>query len=177
MPPTSLLPASAAAFAPRASPTVVLSRVEQWMTVTLKRVNKVKRPLNNVGQHTRCLTEILSHQNAIWNLCSIMLPKAPESKLPKDDNPLVDALFNYQLAHMEAYVVHVDMVSQNEIAFKLTPETIETLIDHHKEIYSVDTASKTWDWPEKEIQLKKLQEEFVQAVNRFVYRTLSLIHI
>ncbi|EGD84190.1 hypothetical protein A7C99_5832 [Trichophyton rubrum] len=171
MPPTSLLPASAAAFAPRASPTVVLSRVEQWMTVTLKRVNKVKRPLNNVGQHTRCLTEILSHQNAIWNLCSIMLPKAPESKLPKDDNPLVDALFNYQLAHMEAYVVHVDMVSQNEIAFKLTPETIETLIDHHKEIYSVDTASKTWDWPEKEIQLKKLQEEFVQAVNRFVYRT------
>lgn len=169
--PTALLPASAAAFAPRASPTVVLnSRVEPWLTVTLKRVNRVKRPLNNVAQHTRCLTEILASQNAIWNLCSIMFPKAPESELRRDDNPLVEALFNYQLLHMEAYVVHVDMVSQNEVAFKLTPETIETLVDYHKDVYSVDTAANTWNWTEKEIQLKKLQEEFVQAANRFVFR-------
>ncbi|EEP77191.1 conserved hypothetical protein [Uncinocarpus reesii 1704] len=169
--PTSLLPASAAAFAPRSSPNVVLHRVEAWLTATLKRVNRVKRPLNNVGQHTRCLTETLSSTNALWNLCSIMLPKAPESELPKDDNPLVEALFNYQLSHMEAYVVHVDMVSQNEVAFKLTPETIETLVDYHKDVFSADTAASTWDWAEKEIQLKKLHEEFVQAANRFVFRT------
>lgn len=100
-----------------------------------------------------------------------MLPKAPESELPKNDNPLVEALFNYQLLHIDAYVVHVDMVSQNEVAFKLTPETIEALVDYHKDIYSVDTAASTWDWAEKEIQLKKLQEEFVQAANRFVFRT------
>lgn len=170
--PSSLLPASAAAFAPRASPTVVLGRrVEPWLTVTLKRVNRVKRPLNNPSQHTRCLTETLSSPNAIWTLCSIMFPKAPESELPRDENPLVDALFNFQLSHMEAYVVHVDMVSQNEIAFKLTPETIETLVEFHKDVYSADTAASTWDWPEKEIQLKKLQEDFVQAANKFVYRT------
>ncbi|WEW55307.1 hypothetical protein PRK78_000736 [Emydomyces testavorans] len=170
--PTSLLPASAAAFAPRSSPNVVLhSRVEPWLTATLKRVNRVKRPLNNVGQHTRCLTETLSSSNAIWTLCSIMLPKAPESELSKDENPLVEAIFNYQLLHVDAYVVHVDMVSQNEVAFKLTPETIESLVDYHKEVFSVDTAASTWDWAEKEIQLKKLQEEFVQAANRFVFRT------
>ncbi|EEH05000.1 conserved hypothetical protein [Histoplasma capsulatum G186AR] len=170
--PTILLPASAAAFAPRSSPNVVLnSRVEPWLTVTLKRVNRVKRPLNNVTQHTRCLTETLSSPNAIWTLCSIMLPKAPESELRQDDNPLVEALYNYQLLHVEAYVVHVDMVSQNEVAFKLTPETIESLVEYHKDIYSVDTAANTWNWSEKEIQLKKLQEEFVQAANRFVYRT------
>ncbi|KAI1912252.1 hypothetical protein LOZ61_003414 [Ophidiomyces ophidiicola] len=170
--PTSLLPASAAAFAPRSSPNVVMqSRPEPWLTATLKRVNKVKRPLNNVGQHTRCLTETLSSTNALWVLCSIMLPKAPESELPKDDNPLVEALYNYQILHVEAYVVHVDMVSQNEVAFKLTPETIEALVDYHKDVYSVDTAACTWDWAEKEIQLKKLQDEFVQAANRFVFRT------
>ncbi|PGH04854.1 hypothetical protein AJ80_08463 [Polytolypa hystricis UAMH7299] len=169
--PTVLLPASAAAFAPRASPNVVLTRrVEPWLTATLKRVNRVKRPLNNVNQHTRCLTETLSSPNAIWTLCSIMFPKAPDSELRRDENPLVEAIFNYQLVHMEAYVVHVDMVSQNEVAFKLTPETIEALVDYHKEIYSVDTAASTWNWSEKEIQLKKLQEEFVQAANRFVYR-------
>ena len=103
-----------------------------------------------------------------------MLPKAPESELRKDENPLVEALFNYQLLHIEAYVVHVDMVSQNEVAFKLTPETIESLVEYHKDIYSVDTAANTWTWSEKEVQLKKLQEEFVQAANKFVYRTHSM---
>ncbi|KAJ9198686.1 hypothetical protein DTO164E3_5157 [Paecilomyces variotii] len=169
--PTVLLPASAAAFAPRSSPNVVLNKVEPWLTATLKRVNRVKRPLNNVNQHTRCLTETLSSPNAIWTLCSIMFPKAPDAELRKDDNPLVEALFNYQMVHIEAYVVHVDMVSQNEVAFKLTPETIEALVEFHKDVYSVDTAASTWNWSEKDAQLKKLQEEFVQAANKFVYRT------
>jgi hypothetical protein len=173
--PTMLLPASAAAFAPRSAPNVVLnSKVEPWLTATLKRINRIKRPLNSVPQHTRCLTETLSSPNAIWTLCSIMLPKAPDSELRKDSNPLVEALFNYQLLHIEAYVVHVDMVSQNEVAFKLTPETIESLVEHHKEIFSVDTAAATWNWSEKEVQLKKLQEEFIQAANKFIYRTNAL---
>lgn len=170
--PISLLPASAAAFAPRSTVNVVLaSKAEPWLTQTLKRINRVKRPLNSVQQHTRCLTETLSGANAIWSLCSIMVPKAPDSELRKDSNPLVEALFNYQLIHIEAYVVHVDMVSQHEVAFKLTPETIESLIEYHKDIYSVDTAASTWEWAEKEQQLKKLQDAFVQAVNRFVFRT------
>jgi hypothetical protein len=175
MPPI-LLPASAAAFAPRANTCniVLNSKVEPWLTQTLKRINRIKRPLNSVPQHTRCLTETLSSPNAMWSLCSIMLPKAPESELRKDPNPLIEALFNYQLLHIEAYVVHVDMVSQNEVVFKLTPETIDSLVDYHKEIYSVDTAANTWSWSEKDQQLKKLQEEFVQTVNRFVFRTNAL---
>ncbi|KAJ6119526.1 hypothetical protein N7523_003806 [Penicillium sp. IBT 18751x] len=169
--PTVLLPSSAAAFAPRSSPNVVLnSKVAPWLTATLKRVNRVKRPLNNVTQHTRCLTETLSSTNAIWTLCSMMFSKAPEAELRKDDNPLVEGLFNFQMIHIEAYVVHVDMVSRNEVAFKLTPETIEALVDFHKDIYSVDAAANTWEWSGKQAQLKKLQEEFVQAANRFVYR-------
>lgn len=100
-----------------------------------------------------------------------MLPKAPDAELRKDSNPLVEALFNYQLLHLEAYVVHVDLVSQNEVAFKLTPETIESLVDYHKDIYSIDASASTWSWPEKETQVKKMQEEFVQAANRFVFRT------
>ncbi|KAJ5894163.1 hypothetical protein N7495_005854 [Penicillium taxi] len=170
--PTVLLPSSAAAFAPRSPPNVVLSRkVAPWLTATLKRVNRVKRPLNNVTQHTRCLTETLSSQNAIWTLCSMMFAKAPEAELRKDENPLVEGLFNFQMIHIEAYVVHVDMVSRNEVAFKLTPETIEALVEFHKDVYSVDTAASTWNWPGKHSQLKKLQDEFIQAANKFVYRT------
>jgi hypothetical protein len=170
--PIQLLPASAAAFAPRSTVNVVLaSKAEPWLTQTLKRVNRVKRPLNSVQQHTRCLTETLSGPNAIWSLCSIMVPKAPDSELRRDSNPLVEAIFNYQVIHVEAYVVHVDMVSQHEVAFKLTAETIEALTEYHKDIYSIDIAATTYDWPEKDAQVKKLQDQFVQAVNRYVFRT------
>ena len=100
-----------------------------------------------------------------------MLPKAPDSELRKDSNPLIEALFNFQLVHIEAYIVHVDMVLRNEVAFKLTPDSIEALIEYHKEIHCVDIAASTYNWLEKELQVKKLHEEFIQAINKFVYRT------
>jgi hypothetical protein len=80
-------------------------------------------------------------------------------------------LFNYQLLHIEAYIVHVDMVCLNEVAFKLTSDSIESLVEYHKDIYSIDIAANTWSWSEKEVQVKKLHEEFVQAINKFVFRT------
>ena len=171
--PPQLLPASAAAFAPRASSVNVVlgSKVEPWLTQTLKRINKIKRPLNSVPQHQRCLTETLSSPNAIWTLASLLLPKAPEAELRKDDNPLIEALFNYQVNHLEAYIVHVDMVLRNEVAYKLTPETIESLIEYHKDVHCVDAKANTYEWSEKEQQCKKLHEDFVQAINKFVFRT------
>ncbi|KAI0179949.1 hypothetical protein GGR52DRAFT_220372 [Hypoxylon sp. FL1284] len=171
--PPQLLPASAAAFAPRASSVNVVlgSKVEPWLTQTLKRINRVKRPLNSIPQHQRCLTETLSSPNAIWTLTSLMLPKAPESELRQDPNPLIEAIFNYQLIHVEAYIVHVDMVLRNEVAYKLTPDSIEALIEYHKDIYCVNAKADTYDWPEKEQHAKKLHEDFVQAINKFVYRT------
>ena len=103
-----------------------------------------------------------------------MLPKAPESELRQDENPLVEALFNYQLIQIEAYVVHVDLVLHNEVAFKLAPESIDALVDYHHDIYSVDIAANTIDWSEKQTQVKKLHAEFIQAVNKFVFRTNAL---
>ncbi|KAL9101966.1 MAG: hypothetical protein Q9163_002824 [Psora crenata] len=173
--PPQLLPSSAAAFSARAAPNIVLStKVDPFLTSTLKRVAR-RRPLNSVAQHFRCLTEILSGPSAIWTLCTLFLQRAPQEELVKDANPLVEAVFNYQMVAVEAYVVHVDMVSQNEVAFKLTPETIESLIEYHKDIHSVDAKNGTFHWSEKEAQLKKLHENFVQAVNKFVYRTNSMV--
>lgn len=171
--PPQLLPASAAAFAPRASSVNVVlgSKVEPWLTQTLKRINRVKRPLNSIPQHQRCLTETLSSPNAIWTLTCLMLPKAPEADLTKDSNPLVEALFNYQLIHVEAYIVHVDMVLRNEVAYKLTPDTIEQLIEYHKKVHCVNAKANTYEWSEKDQQCKKLHEDFIQAINKFVFRT------
>lgn len=170
--PIQLLSANAAPFAGRQAPNIVLhTKVDPWLTACLKRANRVKRPLNSVAQHHRCLTEFLSQPSAIWTLCGIFLPRAPESELLKDSNPLMEAVHNWQMVPVEAYVVHVDMVSQNEIAFKLTPETIESLVEYHKDVHSVDMKATTFNWSEKEVQLKKLHEDFVQACNRYVYRT------
>ncbi|UNI14412.1 hypothetical protein JDV02_001042 [Purpureocillium takamizusanense] len=167
--PVQLLPASAAAFAPRASSVNVVlgSKVEPWLTQTLKRINRVKRPLNSVPQHQRCLAETLSSPNAIWTLASLMLPKLPDVEMPKD--PL-ENLFSYQLIHIEAYIVHVDMVLRNEVAYKLTTDSIDALVEYHKEIHCVDAKANTYEWSEKEQQCKKLHDDFVQAINKFVFR-------
>jgi len=168
--PVQLLPASAAAFAPRASSVNVVlgSKVEPWLTQTLKRINRIKRPLNSVPQHQRCLTETLSSPTAIWTLASLMLPKVPEAEMPSDPN---EAMFNHQFIHVEAYIVHVDMVLRNEVAYKLTTDSIEALTEYHKEIHCVDAKANTHDWSEKEQQCTKLHEEFIQAINKFVFRT------
>ncbi|KAH7184330.1 hypothetical protein DER44DRAFT_250021 [Fusarium oxysporum] len=172
--PVQLLPASAAAFAPRASSVDVAlgSKVEPWLTQTLKRINRVKRPLNSVLQHQRCLTETLSSPNAIWTLTSLMLPKTPESGFKRDaSNPLFEAIMNYELVHVEAYVVHVDMVLRNEVSYKLTKDTIDALVEYHKEIHCVDAKANPYDWTDKEKQCKKLHEDFVQGINKFVFCT------
>jgi len=167
-----LLPRTAKAFAERSAPTIVLDTVvNPWLTQTLKRVNKHKRPLNSVPQHLKCLTEILAGDKAIWNLCSLCVPRLPEAQIEQQSNPITDALLRYQFLHLQAYVVSIDMVQSHEIAFKLTKETIKSLVDYHKDVYMVDQVANTWHWTEKDAAVKKLHEEFLQAVNKFVFRT------
>lgn len=47
-----------------------------------------------------------------------MVPKVPKA---------LDVGLQYQTIHIEAYVLFVDMAYANWVAFKLTPETINTL--------------------------------------------------
>ncbi|KAG5982627.1 hypothetical protein E4U55_001640 [Claviceps digitariae] len=168
--PVQLLPASAAAFAPRASSVNVVlgTKVDPWLTQILKRISRAKRPLNSVPQHQRCLAEILSSTNAIWTLASLMLPNFPQTDMPTE--PL-EQLFSYQVLHIEAYIVHVDMILRNEVAFKLTRDTIDALVDYHSKIHCADAKANTFEWSGKDRQCKKLHDDFVQAINKFVFRT------
>ncbi|KAJ3453086.1 hypothetical protein MRS44_018741 [Fusarium solani] len=172
-----LLPASAAPFAPRASSVSVVlgSKVEPWLTQTLKRINREEqrrhnrvkqRRLNSAPQHQGYLTETLSSPNAIWTLASIMLPSTPEADFKGDANNLfVGAIMNYKIIHIEGYVVCIDMVLRNKLTYKLTKDTIDTLIEHHREVYCVDVANTC----DGEQRCKKLHEEFVQTINKFVF--------
>ncbi|KAF3918481.1 hypothetical protein ABW21_db0204304 [Orbilia brochopaga] len=170
--PAVLLPRTAAPFAERSAPTIVLDTVvNPWLTQTLKRVNRHKRPLNSVPQHLKCLTEILSGPNAIWNLCSLCVPKLPDAQIEQQSNPITDALLRYQFIHLQAYVVSIDMVQSHQIAFKLTKESIKSLVDYHKDVYMIDQVATTWHWAEKDAAVKKMHEDFVQRVNKYVFQT------
>jgi hypothetical protein len=79
---------------------------------------------------------------------------------------------NYRIVHIEAYVIHVDLVQGKEMAFKLMPESISKLIEYHKDIYLVNTAAACNGWSE---EVKKLQDEFVGSINGFVYRTSAKV--
>ncbi|KFX97652.1 hypothetical protein O988_04756 [Pseudogymnoascus sp. VKM F-3808] len=48
------------------------------------------------------------------------------------------------------------------------------LVDYHSEIHCVNIAASTCSWLGKEGQLKKLHEEFILAINKFVYRTNAI---
>ncbi|TGZ79178.1 hypothetical protein EX30DRAFT_355836 [Ascodesmis nigricans] len=171
--PALLLPATASPFAARGKPNVVLkNKVDPWLTANLKRINRIKRPLNSVPQHMKCLTETLAQPSAIWNLCTMMIEKAPTAQLDSSEthHPVSEALMACKLLHIRAYVVAVDLVLTNEISFKLAADTIDELITYHRHVYLENEKAKTWQWSEKDAQCKKLQDQFVQAVNKFVYR-------
>ncbi|KAJ5742594.1 uncharacterized protein N7511_011326 [Penicillium nucicola] len=151
--PTTILPSFAAAFTPRARPIVVLENGVPWLKEIFKRVKQPRQPLNNLKQQTSFLIEKLESESAIWSLSSVMLENTPKR------------------IHIEAYVLYVDMVSQNEMAFKLTEETIDALTKLHEEFQTLDAAEYSLHWPQKQAQLVKLHDEFVEAINKFVYRT------
>jgi hypothetical protein len=94
-----------------------------------------------------------------------MFPKVPQAR---------DVGLQYQTIHIEAYVVYVDMAYANTVAFKLTPETIDTLVKFHRDVYSVYAWLSTWEWSGKENQLRKLQEQFIRDVNKFIFHTDAL---
>ena len=172
--PFDLLPASAGAFAPRSQTTVRLgSNVHSWLTTVLKRIDTSIRCIRNVSQQVRHLKRILSSKNAIWTLCSVLIPKSPEAdSLRSLDSAL--AIHCWRMIHVEAYIVYVDLETQDELAFKLTPETIEELIEHHSEVISSNAVHKNEDWANEAAQ-RKLHEEFVQSINQFIYRTRTSV--
>jgi hypothetical protein len=170
--PTTILPSSAAAYTPRAPPIVVLKDNVPWLKQTLKRVKQARRPLNNLKQQTSYLIEILTPKSAIWALCSVMLENTLGMTHTKPPCSVMSES-RLSMIHIEAYVLYVDMVSQSEVAFKLTGETINGLMGFYEEFQSLDAATYRLKlkWPQKQAQLDKLHDEFSEAINKFVYRT------
>ncbi|KAJ5366152.1 hypothetical protein N7541_000093 [Penicillium brevicompactum] len=168
--PNVLLPASAAAFSPRKPPIVVLDTKIPWLMATLKRSSRPRLCLSSVPRQKNLLMEILSPENAVWMLCSVILPNTTGMGPQKDDSVQAEGTLSVPPIHVKAYVVYVDLVWQNEVAFKLTPETIDALVERQ----SAQTAAYILAWRGSQAQLDVRQNKFVQAINKFTYRTNAM---
>ncbi|KAI6342794.1 hypothetical protein MCOR25_011157 [Pyricularia grisea] len=145
----SLLQSAAAQKPQPSSVTVILgSKVEPWLTEILRRI-ETNEPLDSVSEHQMCLGKALSSPKAIWLLASLM------RKTPKSE---VDRGFYYQLVDIEANIVLVD-IPCNEVVFKLTLNTIETLIKYYHDVYRIDAEGKEHH--------QRLHDDFVQAIKRY----------
>lgn len=128
---TMLLPSLAILFILYYLPPVVLSStIKPQLTIILRQVYKVKGPLKNIIQHIKCLQQILSQLSAIQTLYSILFLMALQA---------LDIGLQYQIIYIKAYIMYINMAYINIVAFKLTLETINTLVKLYRDIYSVCT--------------------------------------
>jgi hypothetical protein len=168
--PKLLLPSSAAAFAPREPPIVVLDTKISWLMATLKRLSQPRLCLRSPLRQKNRLMEIMSPESAVWTLCSVLSSNATGMGPQNDESPQAEGPLNVPPIQIMAYVVYVDLVLQNEVAFKLTPETIDALVKRQ----SAHTAAYTLAGRGSQAQLDVLQKQFVEAANKFTYRTNAM---
>ncbi|KAK1656545.1 hypothetical protein BDP55DRAFT_688705 [Colletotrichum godetiae] len=141
--------------------------VQPWGTQTLRGFREQTEPLDSVLHHQICLIKTLSTPQSIWYLACIMVPKPSETELHQSANQISD----FQLIHIKASVIRVDMREQNEVVFKLTGESINSLIKYHESSNCVGIVAKMQQQARNDRMRKKVREDFLQAIKEFVYRT------
>ncbi|KAI6358505.1 hypothetical protein MCOR31_009846 [Pyricularia oryzae] len=137
-----LLPTSADAFVPQTSYDIVTfgSQVEPWLVETLRRFESNEPP------DKIYLSKTLSSLNATWTLKSLKLRHRLESGSDRE---------SWVTVHIEAFV---DDISCNNVAFKLTQDTIKALTRYHQDGNCFDGD-----------QHRKLDEDFTQYINSYVF--------
>lgn len=130
-----ILPASAKGIVHREKPLIVLQPVFcEWLAgiiATARPANcSIRRRKNSSGQ-VILLSMILAPDTAIWTLCVTDLFQA--FYRARKDVWMQQAIHS-EIRFIQAHVVHIDMISRNEMGFKLTPETVRGLIEFYDNI-------------------------------------------
>ncbi|KAJ8118129.1 hypothetical protein OPT61_g837 [Boeremia exigua] len=144
-----LLPSTARGYSGRET-----VRVELGMTdsLDLKQIREHIRQsggpvLKTVGRLKTYLQDTLSSSKAIWTLCFLMLPASPALK----HEYCAEATHwtsETQLLEIEARVIDIYVghtrsgLRKSQVLFKLTEDTIQTLLDYHEHVYLAEMVSK-----------------------------------
>ncbi|KAK2036767.1 hypothetical protein LZ31DRAFT_433953, partial [Colletotrichum somersetense] len=155
-----ILPSTTAPFAPRPSEVILAMgpNDDSWLEETLKQF-KTKPLPREFQQRKGRLTEILSSNSAIWTLASIMVPQSKLSSPQLDRDPPFDT---GEILHIEGHVDHINMVTDRSVIFKLTDDSINSIVAYHKNVKTTEGS----DLKEGD----QLHQEFKQTINKFVHR-------
>ncbi|KAK5162822.1 uncharacterized protein LTR77_011148 [Saxophila tyrrhenica] len=152
------------ALAPRAKASVVSdAELEPWLVEILRALGFLKSysaSTTRGQQQSQCLAHLLSDRDAIWTLAHII-----------PSNTDLTYVETYDMIHVQAYVIHVDMVLRKEVTFKLTEASIDHIISFHWNVYLRSLCDNTLHWPGKENECKEIQRSFEHDVQSFIYWT------
>ncbi|KAL4403552.1 hypothetical protein CABS03_15004 [Colletotrichum abscissum] len=106
--------------------------VQPWLTQTPQSVENQIESLDSAVHHQACIFKRLSTPRSIWYLACITVPNPSEPELRQSSNQDIERLSDFRLIHIKASIIHVDMRDRDEVAFKLTTESINTLVEHYE---------------------------------------------
>lgn len=90
-----------------------------------------------------------------------MLPETPETQLNECPNSWVTV-------RLQAKVFCIDFFESQQVCFKLTPGTIQTLIEHHRSVYCENFGAQCVVNAVIEAETKRLMSLFELTVDSFV---------
>lgn len=144
-------------------PIVVTSPEDDKKIAFLLKRKRIKRTTQCLPEQPQILADILGGEEAIWQLASIMLPGTSQTQLNGCPNSWVTV-------HIQAKVFCIDFIESQQVCFRLTPGTIESLVDHHRNVYCENVRAQCSGNAAIDADIKKLTSSFELAVNSFVFR-------
>ncbi|KAJ5752746.1 hypothetical protein N7520_009663 [Penicillium odoratum] len=168
------LPSSAKAFAPRDKPYIVLNpKYSDSLAKVLRQAKPedyTMRKRKDSSRQATLLSILLAPDTAIWTICETDLFQVLY-QAGQEYGPSQASLT--ETRYIQAHVVHVDTISRNEMSFKLTSETIQSLIEFYDINISCHLSSSISNEPQKSTAPyhKDPKQAFVRKINGFVFCT------
>ncbi|KXH51412.1 hypothetical protein CNYM01_13738 [Colletotrichum nymphaeae SA-01] len=145
--------------------------VQPWLTQTPQSVENQIESLDSAVHHQACIFKRLSTPRSIWYLACITAPIPSEPELRQSSNQDIERLSDFRLIHIKASIIHVDMRDRDEVAFKLTTESINSLVEYYERSHRVGPVAKTHERSGNDRVRIKVCNDFTRAIKEFVYRT------
>ncbi|KAK1512255.1 hypothetical protein CABS01_16795 [Colletotrichum abscissum] len=144
--------------------------VQPWLTQTPQSIENQIEPLDSAVHHQARIIKTLSTPQSIWYLACITVLNPSEPELRQSSNQDIERMSDFRLIHITAAIIHEEMRDQDEVAFKLTTESINSFVGYYERSHRVGLAEKTHGRSGNDRLRVKTCENFTRAIKGFVYR-------
>jgi hypothetical protein len=146
-------------------PVVASCHNDKWLARLLRQLN-IKSWHCNTENHRGILEDLLGKEEASWMLASITLPLTLRDAALNHPGPEATAT---TIIHIVGSIVSVDLVESQEVCFKLTDETITTLLDYYEDVHCPAVTANMVNDSVTDANGLVMKERFRQALDRFFF--------